>query len=69
MPEPGGLPAPEQREEQRSSVKLVRNAKGDTQIEVKVYAGDTEQDVDRARDLAVRTYRELNTNFAGEKAA
>lgn len=59
----------EQHEEQRSSVKLVRNAKGDTQIEVKVYAGDTEQDVDRARDLAVRTYRELNTNFAGEKAA
>lgn len=38
----------------RGSFKLVRNAKGETQFEVKVYAlGDEEQDEVAARERAV----------------
>jgi len=63
-PEPrGGEPV-----ESRSSVKLVRNAKGDTQVEVKVYVGDSQEQVDQARDLAVRAYQELVRNFAPREA-
>lgn len=54
---------------QRSSVKLTRNAKGDTQAEVKVYAGDTEEDVARARRLAVETYKGLVAEFNPGAAA
>lgn len=49
--------------EQRSSVKLVRNAKGDPQWEIKVVAGDEEADVERARQLALDQYRDLETEF------
>lgn len=48
---------PEERE-QRSSVKIVLNAKREAQVEVKVYAGDSQQDVDRVRTLAVAAYRQ-----------
>jgi hypothetical protein len=51
--------------EQRSSIRLTRNAKGDTQIDVKVRVGDTEADVAHARDLALRVYRELWAEFYG----
>jgi hypothetical protein len=47
----------------RSSVKLTRNAKGDTQIEVKVRVGDTEDEVETARRLAVETYENLRGSF------
>lgn len=43
----------------RSSVKLTRNAKGDTQIEVKVRVGDTEDEVEESRKLAVQVYNSL----------
>jgi hypothetical protein len=39
----------QQREEPRSSVKIALNAKGEAQIEVKVYAGDTVDEVCAAR--------------------
>ena len=42
--------------EQRSSVEIARNAKGDAQPRVKVYAGEDEAEMARLRDLAVRTY-------------
>lgn len=46
--------------ESRSSFKLARNAKGETQIEVKTYAlGDTEADETSARDAAVEHYNHL----------
>lgn len=48
-------PNPDERE-QRSSVKLSLNAKRETQVEVKVYAGETQEEVDQLRALAVRTY-------------
>ena len=54
---------------QRSSIKLVRNAKGDTQVEVKVYVGDTDADVLKARQLAVDTYRQVVAEFSAGEAA
>lgn len=56
-------------EGQRSSVKLVRNAKGDTQIEVKVYVGDGQDLIDEARNRAVSTYRTLEREFYGSGVA
>jgi hypothetical protein len=44
--------------EQRSSVKVAMNAKGDAQIEVKVYTNATPEEMDFAREQAVRTYLE-----------
>ncbi len=43
-----------------SSVKLVRNAKGDTQIEVKVRVGDTAADVAEAERIARQVYDNLH---------
>jgi hypothetical protein len=54
--------------EQRSSVKLARNAKGDCQIEVKVYAGETEDEVTRIREIAQRQYRLAEDTFYGATA-
>ncbi len=54
----------EQGTEARSSVKLSRNAKGETQIEVKVYSGDTSDDVDTAKAKAVEVYDSLRTEYA-----
>jgi hypothetical protein len=47
----------------RSSVRVVRNARGDEQFEVKVYAGDSERDVEEARRRAVDCYRRLESEF------
>lgn len=46
-----------------SSVKLVRNAKGDTQIEVKIRVGDTDADVAKAEELARAVYDRLNGHY------
>lgn len=43
--------------EQRSSVKVVLNAKAEAQVEVKVYAGEDPAELERARTLAVETFR------------
>lgn len=43
--------------EARSSVKVVLNAKGDVQVEAKVYAGEDEAELERARVLAVDVFR------------
>lgn len=43
--------------EQRSSVKVTLNAKGEAQVEVKVYAGEDEAELERARTLAVDAFR------------
>ena len=51
--------------EKGSSVKLVRNAKGDTQIELKVYVGDTQQELDEARQFAEMQYDLLVKKYGG----
>ena len=44
-------------QESRSSLKFVRNAKGDTQIELKVVEGTTEDEMDEIRRIAFNAYR------------
>ena len=44
-------------DDQRSSVKYVRNAKGDTQVEVKVYDGSTREQMDDLQKTAFDTYK------------
>jgi hypothetical protein len=54
--------APEQTEVdvgQKGSVKVVRNAKGDAQFEVKVYVDDTLDEIQAAKETALSVYREL----------
>lgn len=60
------MSAPEQHEpvEQRSSIKAVRNAKGDAQFEIKVVAGTTEPELDAMRQMAVRQYQALAQELA-----
>jgi hypothetical protein len=55
----------EQSVEQRSSVEVSRNAKGDAQLRVKLYDGVAEAEVDRLRGLATDTYRALEREFYG----
>jgi hypothetical protein len=43
--------------EQRSSVKISTTAKGDPQVEVKIYDGTSEPDVTKIRELAVDAYK------------
>ena len=60
----GGLIPPERDFEQtRSKVKLTRNAKGDAQWEITVVVGDSERDVDRAREIAMNQWRELHSQL------
>lgn len=61
---------PEQPVEPKSKVKLVRNAKGDTQIELSIVAGESAEEARRIRDLAVTLYQETNRTFypTGETA-
>lgn len=54
----------EQQAEGRSSIKLTRNAKGDTQIEVKIRVGDTDAEIDNARQKAIATYNDLRAQFS-----
>lgn len=44
--------------EQRSSVKLTLNAKGDPQVEVRVYEGADAEELERIRRLAVQQFSE-----------
>jgi hypothetical protein len=45
--------------EQKSSIKAVRNSKGDAQFEVKVVAGESDEALTLMRQQAVAQYREL----------
>lgn len=45
--------------EQKSSIKVTRNAKGEPQFEAKVVAGATEPELTELRRLAVDQYRQL----------
>lgn len=54
-----GAPGQERQEAGVSSVKLTRNAKGDAQIEVKVYADFDNADLVEAVEAAKRVYAEL----------
>ena len=59
------MSAPEQTAtESRSSVKLSLNAKGEVQIEVKSYVGDSEAAMMDARDRAIHTLEQTITHFA-----
>lgn len=58
------MSAVEQQTESRSSVKLTRNAKGDTQVECKVYApSDDLFDVDATEKAAVELYDRLCARY------
>lgn len=41
----------------RSSVKVEANAKGFPQVRVSVYAGETEQEMERLKNLAVASFQ------------
>jgi hypothetical protein len=45
-------------QEAKSSVKISMTAKGDATVEVKSYVGTTDEDLDKAREQAVRVYNE-----------
>lgn len=47
------------RNPEKSSVKLVLNAKGDMQIELRVVAGETSVEMERIREIALDNYRQL----------
>lgn len=58
------MSSPENNESSRSSFKLVRNAKMETQIEVKTYAlGDTPEDETAAREAAIQHYNHLRSLY------
>lgn len=59
-PEENGQP----QETSRSSFKLVRNAKGETQIEAKVYVGDSAEDILAARQRVELHYEALRSRYA-----
>lgn len=44
-------------DDQRSSVKYVRNAKGDTQVEVKAYEGSSREQMSELQQIAFDTYK------------
>lgn len=49
--------------ESKSSIKVVRNAKGEPQWEVKVVAGDDESVLNEARRIAVAQHRALERDL------
>lgn len=51
--------------EQKSSIKVTRNAKGDAQFEAKIVAGVTDLELDELRAKAVKTYQELARELGG----
>lgn len=53
------MSTPEPIIESKSSVKVVRNAKGEPQWEVKVVVGDDESVLNEARQIAVAQYQAL----------
>lgn len=46
-----------------SSVKLVRNAKGDVQLEIKIRVGDTDADVREAEAIARSVFDRLSNAY------
>lgn len=50
--------------EQKSSIKITRNAKGDAQYEVKVVAGETDEALTAMRTQAVTQYKAVGTDLA-----
>lgn len=50
--------------EQRSSIKVIRNAKGEAQWEVKVVEGSTGADLDALRSIAVTQHQALVRELA-----
>lgn len=54
-----------QQVEQRSSIKAVRNAKGEPQFEIKVVEGTDNMELDRIRKLAVDHYHALARELGG----
>ncbi|MDQ5820573.1 MAG: hypothetical protein M3540_03945 [Actinomycetota bacterium] len=56
---------PEQQIEQRSSVKIGMNAKGEAQVEVKVYVDEDPQKLEEARQLAIRAYNDTARTVRG----
>lgn len=50
------MSTPEQFGEQKSSVKISMTAKGDATVEVKVYDGADQAELDRIRAIAVSAY-------------
>jgi tRNA threonylcarbamoyladenosine modification (KEOPS) complex Pcc1 subunit len=61
-------PEAQQAESARSSVKLTRNAKGETQVEVKCYAADGE-DVFTAEKEAISAYERLCARYSNGAAS
>lgn len=49
--------------EQRSKIKLVRNAKGDPQWEISVLAGESDSVLDEARKQAIAQWNALNAEL------
>lgn len=45
-------------QEAKSSVKVTMNAKGEAQVEVKVYEGTPDIELNQAREQAIRVYNE-----------
>lgn len=50
--------------ESRSSVTIKQNARGEAQVEVKVYEGTTAEQVESVVTLAVHTYLAVQANIA-----
>lgn len=48
-----------------SSVKIDENSKQEPGIKIHVYEGATDEEMDRIRDLAVRTYDEMRAAVRG----
>lgn len=71
FPEPAGLPAPELLEATpavRSGVKLGTTAKGFVQVNVSVYEGTEETEMERLKNLAIETYNKT-VAMLGAKAS
>jgi excisionase family DNA binding protein len=64
-----GDPRPESDVERMGSVKVTMNAKHEPQFEVKVYVGDSADDLAAARALAVAEFRTLEQEFGLVPAA
>lgn len=50
--------------EQKSSIKITRNAKREPQFEAKIVEGATDAELAELRRLAVHQYRELDRELA-----
>jgi hypothetical protein len=53
------MSTPEVQTESKGSVKISRNAKGEPQFEVKVYVGESAEDLDPVREVAIGQYNAL----------